>query len=800
PITVDYPEQSLSNPEIYEGMLASLMDKNHRIRFAKQELEPPAQKDALGKETGKIVPGKRKERVFLSDPKAGGIVWRFAEAMNQMYRSYSHKETVLKDKGEAQYLARFVMDPGVIFGWLRNAVEAGYKGSLETYLNEKLEAKLKAVSPKEDANLAREFFLHYGLLAKKKKGEPVPAFTPLTPEEIGLLSPRVKYLASKEAGEVTTATAIIDGKIVRYKPVSPEGHTIGEIRVKPTKGKAKKTKWQLLGQTEGGELVIKRTDAGAISELADEKEFLKWEKHTPPAELEPPEFQEIRDREAERNKEFFGDKVKIEIPPLPEGITTEMIKDWERKGFRLEYWPKVDMAEGKDFPGWQHKPGKKYMPSKEYGIEFYDELTAIQNLPENNKLKGLKLTELPGCWVLQDARPKPSLASGNQSYENDALIQDVLKKLAAEGVLNQEASEGLRNKIHPDIFKKKEFWLAMKAALGVDSVRNAVARLPRLIEQNYRGQGPDFHGTSTYEWSEEYYRSGRRLGSGGSDYGGASGVDWGGGALVNVGFRPLVVFSSDIGSLEPWELELWEKKVRELREKESKKLTTFFEKKIDVPPLPAEITPERLANWEKLGMELHYFPAEDMTKDRNLKAWKKKPNDWFYEQIANGAIPPDAATLPEGWFVVDGRQKPAYKDGSQMYDHDPLAPDLEDLNQRGIISQTMSDGKTKLDSKSRFGLKPTDFEKPEFIAAFANALDISPKQLSLTKTIVWNILANIHHPEWGTTNTSEWQKEKVKSGGRLVSGDSGNGGASFVGWGGGAGGVVGFRPQGRFSP
>ncbi|MBU1034549.1 AAA family ATPase, partial [Patescibacteria group bacterium] len=78
PITVDYPEQSLSNPEIYEGMLASLMDKNHRIRFAKQELEPPAQKDALGKETGKIVPGKRKERVFLSDPKAGGIVWRFA--------------------------------------------------------------------------------------------------------------------------------------------------------------------------------------------------------------------------------------------------------------------------------------------------------------------------------------------------------------------------------------------------------------------------------------------------------------------------------------------------------------------------------------------------------------------------------------------------------------------------------------------------------------------------------------------------------------------------------------------------
>ena len=156
-------------------------------------------------------------------------------------------------------------------------MEEGYQGSLETYLNKKLEAKLKAVSNKEDADLAREFFLHYGLLAKKKKEEPIPTFTPLTPEEIGLLSPRVKYLASKEAGEVTTATAIIEGKIVRYKPVSPEGLSIGEIRVKPAKGKTKETLWQLLGTTEDGNLVIKRTDAAAIVELVEKEGFLKWE-------------------------------------------------------------------------------------------------------------------------------------------------------------------------------------------------------------------------------------------------------------------------------------------------------------------------------------------------------------------------------------------------------------------------------------------------------------------------------------------------------------------------------------------
>ena len=84
--------------------------------------------------------------------------------------------------------------------------------------------------------------------------------------------------------------------------------------------------------------------------------------------------------------------------------------------------------------------------------------------------------------------------------------------------------------------------------------------------------------------------------------------------------------------------------------------------------------------------------------------------------------------------------------------------------------------------------------------AFAEALDLKPGQASLTETIVWNVLANIHHPEWGTTDTSEWQKETRGSGGRLVSGGSDNGGASGVDGGGRPHGRVGFRPLGRFSP
>ena len=155
--------------------------------------------------------------------------------------------------------------------------------------------------------------------------------------------------------------------------------------------------------------------------------------------------------------------------------------------------------------------------------------------------------------------------------------------------------------------------------------------------------------------------------------------------------------------------------------------------------------------------------------------------------------------LPGAWVLVDGRQKPDYADDA-MYDHDPLAPVLEDLNRRGLISQSDYYGTKKLDPRSRFGLSPADFTKPEVMNAFAKALDLKPGQASLTETIVWNVLANIHHPEWGTTNTPEWQKETRGSGLRLVSGSSDGGGASSVYWYDRPREDVGFRPLGRFSP
>ncbi|HWQ99944.1 MAG TPA: AAA family ATPase [Candidatus Methylomirabilis sp.] len=765
-INVDYPEQSTNNPEWYESMVAALMDTNDRVRFAKSELEP-----GWDPTKEKVVEGGRKERVLSVDPKAGGALWRFAKATSELWNSFSRRETVLRSQGEGQYLSEFVLDPGVILGWLRQAVEQGEQGSLEGYLMSKIEDKLdEAGISKYDKELAWKFFKHYGLTSSIPSSK--HAFEIMTLEEVGLLSPRVKYLKAEPVIEITSATAIINGKAVQYTKAKPEDVV---TRQDPS-GRNDVT---LRGFTKKGDVVVEsvRTREARLvaKDLFDQWPLVQPDKKTKKGKRRgesAPELEYVREAERTRLKEFFGKD--FDVPPLPEGIDAERIKKWEELKFELRYLPSITLEESDTYPGWEKKPDK--------GINLFSILQQIKQLPENRAnphLKGLSPNQLPGSWVLKDTREKPNFDDGKQKYKDDGVIEGVLQKLG----------HGQRSNIDPNAFDDPKLWKALQKALKCEDIPGATVRLPRVIEANVMGQGPDFDKTTTWEWCEEHYGSGGRLLSGSSGSGGAAYVGARAEAADYVGFRPLVVFSSDIGTLDSGALELWSEKVRELREQESRKLSAFFEKTIDVPPLPAEITPDRLENWEKLGLELHYFPAEDMTNDRKLKAWTKKPNGWFYDQIANGQLPSSATQLPEGWFVVDGRKKPAYTNGDQIYDNDPLAPVLAELNLRGLIA-----------SKTRFSLHPTDFDRPEVMQALAEAIDLDPDQCTPTEEIVWNVLANIHHPEWGMTDTYEWQKESMTSGERLLSGGSSFGGATDVDARDRADDDVGFRPLGRFSP
>ncbi len=253
-------------------------------------------------------------------------------------------------------------------------------------------------------------------------------------------------------------------------------------------------------------------------------------------ELEPPEFLELQNRESEALQAFFGSG--IEVPALPKEITTERYEKWKENGFELHFLPSEDLTEDRELPGWKKKPGKRYTPGQQFGIEFFDEIKN-GNLPPET-------TKLPGAWILIDERNKPSYQNGEQLYPNDEIIGQALAKLRKDGVIANFENKSSRFNISHDELRKPEVKEALAKVLDVPIES---LRLPRAIERNYLGNSfyPEWGDTNTLEWYEDDYESGRkRLGGGYSEHGGLSGVGWRYPDDRNgdLGFRPFVVFSS----------------------------------------------------------------------------------------------------------------------------------------------------------------------------------------------------------------------------------------------------------------
>ncbi|MBI2551601.1 AAA family ATPase, partial [Candidatus Uhrbacteria bacterium] len=179
-LKIGYFPQSASNPELYELMLGALMDQNDRIRASKEDVAPVWEE---------AVNADKTEKTFHLDlnPKAGGTLWRFANFLRAAWDAY---ERPADEQGEK--LAVALLDPGLAFSWIsswrKTAARSGK--SLQTYLYEKIsDWRQKDVFPEEDRvaliALAERFALSDS--AKTEAG----AFTNLSPNEIGALSPRV---------------------------------------------------------------------------------------------------------------------------------------------------------------------------------------------------------------------------------------------------------------------------------------------------------------------------------------------------------------------------------------------------------------------------------------------------------------------------------------------------------------------------------------------------------------------------------------------------------------------------------
>lgn len=203
-------------------------------------------------------------------------------------------------------------------------------------------------------------------------------------------------------------------------------------------------------------------------------------------------------------------------------------------------------------------------------------------------------------------------------------------------------------------------------------------------------------------------------------------------------------------------------------------------KPIEIPHPPQELLDVQARLKEK-GIDIfeaHYLPDVVLEKDSQFPGWQVRPDDWFWETINAGVISEDAKRLPGMWILIDGRSRPNYERGTQMYANDPFAPILQDLRKEGRIK--IPDNVKHVPRTSGFGVSLDEVESQVIPRVAEEILGIESQRVRVPKEIEFNVLGNLHHPEWGQTNTWEWLYDKLGNLSRLIGGHLDGGGLASV--------------------
>lgn len=205
-----------------------------------------------------------------------------------------------------------------------------------------------------------------------------------------------------------------------------------------------------------------------------------------------------------------------------------------------------------------------------------------------------------------------------------------------------------------------------------------------------------------------------------------------------------------------------------------------------------KLGPERIALWEqKYGLRIGTIPEYAVKPEAAFPPIK--PRAWFYQEVAQakvgrmilGKFVPDteAFRLRPAVVLFDPRQKPAYKDGRQMWARDGqfLGAIITRLRQSGTLASSKG-----CPIGSRFGISPNDWEqviKP----ALGNQEDFSGVAWQLEPMMVWNFLCQAHpdlpRARDGETSTGlSFEEYCGPSDYRLCGGRADCGGLSRVGW------------------
>jgi len=221
-INVDYPEMSKENPELYEFALTALLDENNHISVAQEELAPAYEKKDIPEnqrevlEDGSIVIAKDEVIENMADARHGAL-WRFATAIKSLQDSFvygnaeteKYPDTILRFKedtdgnieittdgsGEPLTLSTSTVTLGELASWMtgfnerRQKQDAEFRvDSLGEWLNFKINTYLKQAD-KADKEKIKAIFEYFHFLEAQTLN--FRNAKPLTPKEIGYLSPRV---------------------------------------------------------------------------------------------------------------------------------------------------------------------------------------------------------------------------------------------------------------------------------------------------------------------------------------------------------------------------------------------------------------------------------------------------------------------------------------------------------------------------------------------------------------------------------------------------------------------------------
>jgi len=160
-INVEYLEQTNENPELYQVLLAALLDsKTGRLTaVTSKEVQPEWVKDSATVEFH-----------IDTDPSVGGFLFRFAKCWNELFKAFSHKDTVLHKaypaKPKAEYhLSSFILDPGVVISWVDQykASPKDRKKHLATFLISKLKTYIKQF-PEDEQNIVNNYLSHFAVI------------------------------------------------------------------------------------------------------------------------------------------------------------------------------------------------------------------------------------------------------------------------------------------------------------------------------------------------------------------------------------------------------------------------------------------------------------------------------------------------------------------------------------------------------------------------------------------------------------------------------------------------------------